>query len=68
MEWQAAGEAWQAKTDKWQAKVELDPTLGWTYQIAPLDKEEPSCMGNSSTVDNCKAQVARMVEIMNSWK
>ena len=68
MEWQAAGEAWEAKTAKWSAKIELDPTIEWTYQIAPHDKEDPSCMGNSSSVDACKAQVVLKVEIMDALK
>jgi len=68
MEWKAgAGEKLEAKTDKWVACIERSEEHGWTYSIQPVTGAEPHVMGNSSSADLCKTQVANMIEIMAKW-
>lgn len=69
MEWQAgADEKMEAKTDKWVARIERAEEYGWTYSIQPVNGAEPHVMGNGSSADLCKTQVASMIEIMAKWE
>lgn len=69
MEWKVGGaNEWEAATDKWAAKVSLEARGGWTYQIHPVGKEEPNCMGNGTSAEVCKAHVLTMIDIMDKWE
>lgn len=68
MEWKAGtGEKLEAKTDKWMACIERSEEHGWTYSIQPVNGTEPNVMGNSSSMEACKLQVASMIDIMAKW-
>lgn len=64
MNWQADGVGCKGESERWAAVIEQDERQGWVYNIRPLDSEEPSCMGNGISIEQCKRQVAAMIAVM----